>query len=154
MVGNDEEGKNMTHAILYNISAALLFLGFLGHTLGGMFRTAKYGVESGAEADEVFKMMKNVEFNWRGTNCTWFNFWMGNGLGVSALLILAIVVLYTVAGLTTDQAKTILPIIWAIFLSLSLLSFLGFKYFLPRIGIVFGLIALLVGIANIQVILS
>lgn len=126
-------------------------LGLLGHTLGGMLGTAKRGVNAGPVADEVFEKMKSVSFEWRGGNCTWFGFWLGNGLGVSALLVPVIAILYTLGGLSAEQSGNLLPIAWTTVLSLFVLSFLGFKYFISRIGIVFGLIALLSGIATIQV---
>lgn len=72
-----------------------------------MLGTAKNGVKSGQEADEVFAKMKSVNFNWRGGICTWFNFWPGNGLGVSALLIVTITVLFTLGGMTPVQLKPV-----------------------------------------------
>jgi hypothetical protein len=140
----------MEYLNLFRISAYILMVGFLGHTLGGMLATAKRGVGAGAAADEVLARMKSVGFEWRGGKCTWFGFWMGNGLGVSALLIPVIVGLYTLGGLTADQIETLLPMAWAITISLAALSGLGFKYFAPRVGIVFGLIAILTGIATVQ----
>lgn len=144
----------MEYLNLYRISSYLLMLGLLGHTLGGMLGTAKRGAGAGPAADEVFSKMKSVDFDWRGGKCTWFGFWLGNGLGVSALLVLAITVLFTLGGLTSDQLQSVMPIAWAAFFSLVALSVLGFKYFVSRIGIVFGLIAVLTGIANFLVYLK
>ena len=124
----------MSYLILYRISAGLLALGCLGHTLGGMLRTSRRGPQAGPQADEVLAAMKSVHFNWRGADSTWYAFWMGNGLGVSALLLIA-----------THQQVT-LPIAWATFVSLASLAALGFKYFPARIGAVFAVIALLTGI--------
>ncbi len=138
----------MEYFYFYRIAACLLMLGFLGHTLGGMLATAKRGVKSGAEADEVLAKMKSVRFTWRGGNCSWFGFWLGNGLGVSALLIPVIAVVWTLGGLSPEQFQIFKPIAWATFVGLAALTALGFKYFVPRIGIVFGLIAVLVGIGN------
>jgi hypothetical protein len=84
---------------LYHISAYLLILGTLGHTFGGMVGTLRKGRQSGVEADEVFAKMKSVHFKWNGADCTWFGFWLGNGLSVSALLLLAITVLWVLGGL-------------------------------------------------------
>lgn len=134
---------------LYRIAAALLTLGFLGHTLGGMFGTARKGPGAGPEADQVLASMKAVRFKWRGADCTWYGFWMGNGLGVSALIILAIAVLWVLGGAGSSDIQTLRPIAWAAFASLALLAALGFVYFPKRIGLVFALIALLTGVANI-----
>lgn len=70
----------MQYLNLYRVCSYLLFLGLLGHTLGGMLGTAKHGLKAGASADEVLAKMKSVRFNWRGGKCTWFGFWFGNGL--------------------------------------------------------------------------
>jgi hypothetical protein len=138
----------MDYHLLYKIAGYLLCLGFLGHTFGGMLGTAKKGVGAGPEADEVLAKMKSVGFVWRGGKCTWYGFWLGNGLGVSALILPLIMTLLTLGGLEREQIAPFIGVAWFSFLSLALLTLLGFKYFVSRIGIVFGLIAVLVGIAN------
>lgn len=144
----------MEYFNLFRIASYLLMLGFLGHTFGGMLRMGKVGPNAGPAADEALQKMKSVSFQWRGGKCTWFGFWMGNGLGVSALTILGITVLYTLGGLTAEQMQPVLPIAWAAFISLVGLAALGFKYFVPRIGIVFALIAILTGIATVKATLA
>ena len=130
----------------YRISAALLLLATLGHTFGGMLGTARRGPRAGAEADRVFAEMQSVHFKWQGADATWFRFWLGNGLCVSAALLVPIVVLWVLGGLDATQRQVTLPIAWATFVSLALTSLLGFKYFGPRAGVGFGLIAILTGI--------
>lgn len=139
----------MRYLNLYGIGAYLLILGALGHTFGGMLGTARHGGQSGEPADVVFSNMKSVHFNWRGTDSTWYGFWLGNGLGVSALLLLAIVVLWTLGGLAPHQLRAVMPISWAAFISLALLSVLGFKYFATAPGVLFGLVAALTAIATV-----
>jgi hypothetical protein len=139
----------MSVFILYRIAAALLTLGLLGHTLGGMMGMARKGPGAGPEANQVLASMKAVHFKWRGADCTWYDFWMGNGLGVSALIILAIAVLWILGGAGSSGIQLLKPIAWAAFVSLALLAAVGFAYFPARIGAVFALIALLTGIANL-----
>jgi hypothetical protein len=141
----------MSFFMLYKISAVLSALGTLAHTFGGMLGTAKRRGVSVPKADQVFSKMRSTRFKWREGTTSWFNMWMGNGLGVTVLMVLATVVLWVLAGLPPDIVQTLLPIVWAVFLSFLSLSLLGFKYFVPRIGLVFGLIALLTGIAAVQV---
>ena len=141
----------MSFYTLYQISAVLSLLGTLAHTFGGMLGTAKRGGVSVPKADQVFSKMRSTRFKWRGGDTSWFNMWMGNGLGVTALMVPATVVLWVFAGLPPGIVQSLLPIVWAIFLSFLGLSLIGFKYFVPRIGIVFGLIALLTGIAAVRV---
>lgn len=131
---------------VYRVAAGLLLLGTVGHTFGGLLGTARGG-RSGESGDQVLAQMKSVHFMWRGTDSTWYNFWMGNGLGVSALLLLAIVVLWTLGGLGADARRATLPIAWTALVSLILLTVCGFRYFSPVVGGAFGLVALLAGIA-------
>lgn len=139
----------MSYAILFRISAALLLLATLGHTFGGMLGTARRGAQAGPEADRVFAEMKSVRFKWQGAETTWFGFWLGNGLVVSAAFVVPIVALWVLGGLDATQRHFALPIAWAVSVSLALTSLLGFKYFGPRAGIGFGIIAILTGLAII-----
>ncbi len=133
--------------MLYRICAALLLLATLGHTFGGMLGTARRGPRAGPEADRVFADMKSVRFRWQGAETTWFDFWLGNGLVVSAAFLVPIIALWVLGGLDATQRHGSLPIAWAVFASLALTSLLGFKYFGPRAGVGFGVIAILTAIA-------
>src|SRR6266853_3882967 len=96
--------------MLYRISAAFLLLATLGHTIGGMFGTARRGPMAGPEADRVFDAMKSVHFRWQSADTTWFKFWLGNGLCVSALFVPAIVALWVLGGLDPTVRQVTLPI--------------------------------------------
>lgn len=136
--------------MLFRISAGLLLLASLGHTFGGMLGTARRGPQAGPEADRVFADMKSVRFRWQGAATTWFDFWLGNGLCVSAFMLTAIVALWTFGGLDPSLATATRPLAWAVFASLALTSLLGFKYFGPRAGVGFGMIALLTAVAIVM----
>jgi len=133
--------------MLYRICAGLLLLAAVGHTLGGMLGTARRGPKAGPEAEHVFSLMKSVHFKWQGADTTWFRFWLGNGLCVSAAFLVPIVVLWVLGGLDATQRHVALPIAWATFVSVALTSLLGFRYFGPRAGVGFGVIAILTGVA-------
>ncbi len=132
---------------LYRIAAVLLLLATAGHTLGGMLGTARRGPGAGEAADRVMAEMKSVTFVWRGMRSSWFRWWLGNGFSVSALLLLAVVTLWLLGD--PGAAAVLLPLAWAAFVSLSLLAVLAFRYFGIRIGIGFGLVALLTDVAVI-----
>ena len=134
----------MRYPILYRISSGLLTAGFLGHTFGGMLKTAHRGPEAGPDADRVMSQMRAVHFTWRGTDSNWFDWWMGNGLSVSSLLLLAIVVLWALGGEKSGRQMP-LSVAWAAFASLALLTVFGFGYFGARIGSAFALTAVLTG---------
>ena len=133
--------------MLYRISAALLLLATLGHTFGGMLGTARRGPQAGPEADRVFADMKSVHFTWQGADTTWFGFWLGLGLCVTAAWLVPIVALWLLGGVGAAQRPVLLPIAWTICGSMVLTSLLGFKYFGPRPGVGFGLVAILTAIA-------
>ena len=137
----------MSHLILYRISAGLLLLATLGHTFGGMLGTARRGPQAGAEADRVFAEMKTVHFRWQGADTTWFKFWLGNGLCVSALLLPAIVALWVLGGLDATHQQATPPIAWGVFAGVALTALCGFKYFGPRAGVGFSVIAIITGVA-------
>jgi hypothetical protein len=134
-------------AILYRIAAGLLAFGLVGHTLGGMLGTARRGPQAGERADQVLADMRAVHFKWRGADSTWYAWWLGNGLGVSCLLVLGVAVLWFLAGLSPEQRPAAQPLAWAAFASIALLGACGLKYFGLRIGSVFSIIALLTGAA-------
>lgn len=137
--------------MLYRICAGLLLLATVGHTLGGMLGTARRGPQAGPEADRVFADMKSVRFKWRGTDTTWFGFWLGLGLCTTAAWIVPIVALWVIGGLDVmiQQTTPIRVIAWSICVSMASTSWLGFKYFGPRPGVGFGLVAVLTAIANL-----
>src|SRR5205809_6580857 len=112
--------------MLYRICAGLLLLATLGHTLGGMLGTARTGPRAGAEADRVFRDMQFVHFTWQAADTTWFNFWLGNGLCVSALFLPAIVALWVLGGVDPTVGQATLPIAFAPLARIALTSFGGF----------------------------
>jgi hypothetical protein len=61
-----------------------------------------------------------------------------------------IVVLWVLGGLDALQRHATLPIAWAVGGSMALTSLLGFKYFGPRAGVGFGVIAILTVIATVM----
>ena len=137
----------MKYFTLHRIAAYVAALGFCGHTFGGTLGTARQGPQAGPDADAVLASMRAVHFVWQGTETSWFDFWMGNALGVSALMLLAIVVLWVLGGLAEDQRRTMLPVAWSLALTFVLLGANGFVYFGPIVGGAFSTIALLTMIA-------
>ncbi len=139
----------MSYPMLYRVAAVLLTLGTMGHTFGGMIGTAVRGPQAGEAADDVMIAMKSTHFTWRGADSTWYAWWLGNGLSVTALLVLAVTALWFLGGLEPSQRRLALPLAWAASVSLTGLSVLSFLYFANPIGAVFGLIALLTTAATV-----
>ncbi len=133
----------MSPSPLFYLAAALLSLGAAGHTLGGMLGIARKGAEAGPEADRVFTDMKSVRFVWQGADSSWFDFWMGNGLSVSALLVLPIVTLVQLGGAKPEEYPTVVPYALATAISLALVATVSLRHFGPKVAGVFALVAAL-----------
>jgi hypothetical protein len=135
---------------LYRASGLLLLVGTLGHTLGGMLGTARKGPQAGPAADEVLAQMRAVHFTWFGVDCTWFNFWMGNGLCCSSLLAMAVVTLWVLGGRGASERRALSAIAWALSACFVAVGALSVVYFTPGIAATFGLIGVLIGIAALR----
>lgn len=136
----------MLSLVLFRIAAALLAIGTLGHTFGGMFGTAKHGPVGSQEATRVFNDMRSVRFKWQGSECTWFGFWMGNGLCVSAFFLLTIAILLVLGSTAAPVPGALVLLAWVTFACLALVAGISFKYFGKTVGLVFALIAALTGL--------
>lgn len=139
----------MATLVLFRAAAVLLALGTLAHTFGGMLGTARNGVQAGPEADRVFAEMKAVRFEWRGGDCSWFGFWMGNGLGLGALLVLPVSTLWLLGAAEPGGAGPLLQLAVIVTAVVGILAALGVRYFAPRVGAVFGLVAALSGAGTV-----
>lgn len=139
--------------LLFHGAAILLAIGTLAHTLGGMLWTARKGVAA-PEADRVLAEMRAVHFQWRGADATWFGFWMGNGLGVSALLAVTVLVLWTLGWTEPSGARPLLPLAWGCTAGLVAMTAVGVRYFATRVGAVFGLVAALSGAGSVLLTLA
>lgn len=133
----------MSPSPLFYAAAALLSLGAVGHTVGGMFGIARKGAEAGPEADRVFADMKSVRFVWQGTDSSWFDFWMGNGLSVLALLVLPITALFLLGGAKPAEYATVVPFALCTAISLALVAAVSARHFGPKVAGVFALVAAL-----------
>lgn len=132
---------------LYLGAGVLLTLGLLGHTFGGMLGTARTGPRAGAEADRVMREMRETRFTWNGADSSWYAWWLGNGLCVSALLVVPITTLYWAASVDGAMRAAAAPILITTAISLVGVSALAFRYFAVRIGAVFGLVTALAIVA-------
>jgi len=109
----------------FRIAAALLVLFCAGHTLGGMLSQKSLGLAS----DAVFEAMKRVHFEFNGADSTWYGFWFGFGLTVSAFLLLSAAVAFQLDRVPSDQWHWVSPIAWALVASHAANTFLAWKYF-------------------------
>jgi hypothetical protein len=133
--------KNFT---LYRIAACLLVLFFAGHTGGGMLAQKSVGVAG----DTVFVAMKEVHFDFNGSSCTWYGFWFGFGLMVSAFLILSAVIAWKLDAIGPQVWPAVSTIAWMLVASQAFNAILAWRYFFVGPGVLATTITALLGVAT------
>lgn len=73
----------MKAPVLYRISSVLLLLFAAGHTLGFRKTDPKWGIDS------VVRAMRSVRFDAQGFSRTYWDFYVGFGLFVTAFIVFA-----------------------------------------------------------------
>lgn len=127
----------------YRASAVATAFVFVGHTIGGMFSETDVGPAGNA----VFAAMKNVEFNFFGSQCTWYGFHLGFGLNVSLLLGLSSFSAWHLDALPADLWPHVAPLAWAFVVTTALATVLSWTYFflMPSISMTLATLLLLMG---------
>jgi len=115
--------KIMRPSLLYRIASILLILFAVGHTLGFRQVDPKWGV------DPLIQSMKSVHFNANGSERTYWDFFVGFGLFVTALLILASVVAWQFGSLSVETLASMRMSTWAFVLCFAFVAFLSWRYF-------------------------
>jgi hypothetical protein len=130
----------------YRLASYLLVLFCLGHTAGGMISQQSVG----PAGDAVFAQMKAVRFELNGSTCTYYGFWFGFGLTVSAFLILSAVATWTLAAVPAEAWRYVRPIAWVLFLSHAFNTVLAWKYFFAMPGVFSTVITVLMGVEAVR----
>src|SRR5512146_1764175 len=120
LVGSRDSSNN-----LYRITAVVIFIYFLGHTLGAILHTPYFS----AQAHDVRSAMETVVFPCGGSRCTWFGFYMGFGLTVSIFLLFAAFATWYIGGLRRDTRVALRPITIGLAASFAVLGVLCVLYF-------------------------
>src|SRR5215467_13941983 len=81
----------MTSRVLYRIAAGLMVLFDLGHSAGFPWSDPKWGVDTSA--------MRTSRFHVLGFTRTYWDFYVGFGLSISVLLLLAAILAWQLGGL-------------------------------------------------------
>src|SRR5258708_15191831 len=85
----------MRASVFYRIAAVLLLLFEAGHTSGFPWSDPKWGVDLGS--------MRSTHFYIMGFSRTYWDFYLGFGLFVSAFLLLAVVLAWQLGGLPPES---------------------------------------------------
>jgi hypothetical protein len=123
----------MKASLLYRISAVLLLLFAIGHTLGFRQSDPKWGV------DAVLGSMRSTHFDVQGFNRTYWDFFVGFGLFVTVFLLLAAIMAWLLGGLPPESLARVRGIAWALALCFAAVAVLSWRYFFV-IPIVFSIV--------------
>jgi hypothetical protein len=130
----------------FRVASYLLGLYTLGHTLGAVVNTPRFGPES----DAVVAMMKSVHVTAQSADCTWYGFYRGFGLFVSVFFVLSLFVAWQLGGMNERERRPVLPIAWGLFASHVAGAVLAFVYFFPVPMAFSTAIAVLLGIGCLR----
>jgi hypothetical protein len=132
----------MKASLLYRISAGLLVLFALGHTIG--FRR----VDPRWNADAVVGAMRSISFDVQGFDRTYWDFFSGFGLFVSVFLVFAAVLAWQFGSMPPEHLSAIPIARWSFAVCFVLIAGLTWRYFFLPPGVFSTLVALgLVGAA-------
>ena len=132
----------MSASLLYKVSAVLLILFALGHTIG--FRQ----VDPRWNADSVVSGMRSVNFDVQGFRRSYWDFFSGFGFFVSVLLVFAAILAWQLGSMSREALAAIPVIRWSFAICFVVTTALTWRYFFVAPGVFSSLVALgLVGAA-------
>lgn len=114
----------MKSATLLRIAAVLTLIHSTLHTIGGVF-----GKVSSGPAEQAVAAMKANEFVMMGSLHTYWNFYMGFGLGISIFLTMEAVVFWLLASHAQAEGARLRPIIIVFALGYLALGVNSFSFF-------------------------
>jgi hypothetical protein len=114
----------MKAAIFVRIAAVLVLVHAVLHTVGGMF-----GKVPGGPAGVAAAAMKVNQFVAFGNTRTFWDFYMGFGLGVTIFLTMEAVVLWLLAPLAASDGKKVRPVLIAFAIGYLVFAVNSYRYF-------------------------
>jgi hypothetical protein len=111
----------------FRIASYLLILYALGHTLGAVVGTPRFGVAS----DAVVALMKTVTVKAQGADCTWYGFYRGFGAFVSIYFVFSAFAAWHLGGARGQVDRALLLLGWALFISHLAGTVIAVAYFFP-----------------------
>ena len=109
----------------FRLATYLLVLFCFGHTAGGMLAQKSLG----PGADTVFEAMKSVHFTFNGSDSTWYGFWFGFGITISAYIVFSAVVAWQLDQVPRERWRDVSVIAWALAATQFASALLSFEYF-------------------------
>lgn len=113
----------------YRIATALLLVFCASHTIGGLFSPYDYG----PPGNNVLASMKQVHFDFFGSDCSFYGFHMGFGLMFSVFLVVSAVITWTLGNPRVRGNPVVVremrPIALALSVAYASVALLSWKYF-------------------------
>jgi hypothetical protein len=124
-------------------AAGLLLVFAASHTIGGLL----FPPSNGPAADAVLASMKSEQFDFHGSDCSFYGFHMGFGLMASIYLVLSAVIAWILGDEQVVQnpavKERLRPVAWALLISHVGTLVLSWKYFFIGPSVISMMIALL-----------
>lgn len=108
---------------LYRISSVLLVLFAAGHTAGFRKTRPEWGV------DALVSSMRSIHFNAQGFNRSYWDFYVGFGLFVTAFFLFSAVLTWQFGGLPADTLARLRGPAWALAICFIAVTILSCRYF-------------------------
>ena len=135
----------MTTARWLRISAVLAFLLAAGHTLGGRKLWSPMG------DNLVLQAMKSTRFDFKGTERTYLDFYLGFGYSISVFQVMLAVLLWQLATLAESNPHAARPMIAVIALATAMCCAVAYHFILPLPALFF---AVLLGSLSVAYVLA
>jgi hypothetical protein len=112
----------MKASMFYRITAVLLLLFALGHTLGFRQSDPKWGV------DPLLGSMRSIHFDAQGFTRTYWDFFSAFGFFFSVFLLFAAVLAWLLGGLPAETLARVRSIAWALAICFVAVTALSWRY--------------------------
>jgi hypothetical protein len=113
----------MKASLLYRIASILMLLFAAGHTFGFRQIDPKWGVDS------LVQSMKSIHFNANGSDRTYWDFFVGFGLFVTALMGFASIVAWQFSNLRAETLAQMRIGAWGFVVCFGVVAYLSWRYF-------------------------
>ena len=121
----------MKASMFYRIAAVLLLIFAAGHTSGFPWSDPQWGVDLGS--------IRATHFDILGSSRTYWDFYVGFGLSVSVLLLLAVVLAWQLGGLPAATLARMRGTAWTFAVCFAAITVVSWKY-LFVIPVVFSIV--------------
>ena len=132
----------MRTVLFLRIASVLTFIHAVLHTIGGVFGKPAAGPEQA-----VVTAMQANQFQVMGLTRTFWDFYMGLGLGASVSMTVEAIVFWQLSSLAKSDASRLRPIIGTFLVGFLGIAVVSYRYFFAAPVITEILIALCLGLA-------